>query len=219
MASRVVPFPVPAPAQASLSLSPDPDDDDTTDAEERRGVKSTSGTLEEGNAQAFPRRGVRLAWLRRFVDACKQKKYTWTAKDFLKAEHGGGADDVLQVTTDNLQEHRTRMNAAGKDGDGKPTTVQYNDIPFELMTTNDVCFGMTSTLDFSSPSCTSRLKMRARRVCAAPSSTSYSLSRCHRQECCFHHERCGRRFSSSNAKDVPPRSMQLQLLNPQLLVL
>ncbi|XRB10325.1 EF-hand domain-containing protein [Pseudoscourfieldia marina] len=143
MASRVVPFPVPAPAQASLSLSPDPDDDTTDAGEERRGVKSTSGTLEEGNAHAFPRRGVRLAWLRRFVDACKQKKYTWTAKDFLKAEHGGGADDVLQViTTDNLQEHRTRMNAAGKDGDGKPTTVQYFDIPFELMTTNDVCFGI-----------------------------------------------------------------------------
>ena len=142
MASRVVPFPVPAPAQASLSLSPDPDDDDTDAADERRGVKSTSGTLEEGNAQAFPRRGVRLAWLRRFVDACKQKRYTWTAKDFLKAEHGGGADDVLQVTTDNLQEHRTRMNAAGKDNDGKPTTVQYVDIPFELMTTNDACFGI-----------------------------------------------------------------------------
>ncbi|XRB19427.1 coatomer subunit epsilon [Pseudoscourfieldia marina] len=102
-------------------------------------VASTSDTQQNG---AFPRRGVRLAWLRQFVDACKGKKYTWTAKDFLKAEHGGGADDAVQVTTANLQEHRTRMNAAGKDGDGKPTNVQYADIPFELMTTNDVCFGI-----------------------------------------------------------------------------
>ncbi|XRB09944.1 kinesin light chain 3 [Pycnococcus provasolii] len=91
---------------------------------------------------AFPRNGVRLAWLRQFVDACKGKKYTWTAKDFLKAEDGGGADEIVQVTTDNMKQHRTRMNDAGKDGDGKPTTVQYVDIPFDLMTTNDVCFGI-----------------------------------------------------------------------------
>ncbi|XRB00898.1 kinesin light chain 3 [Pycnococcus provasolii] len=90
----------------------------------------------------FPRNGVRLAWLRRFVHACKGKKYTWTAKDFLKAKDGGGADKVVQVTTAKLQEHRARMNAAGKGGDGKPTSVQYVDIPFELMTTNDVCFGI-----------------------------------------------------------------------------
>ena len=94
------------------------------------------------NDQGFPRSGVRLAWLRRFVHACKGKKYTWSAKDFLKAEHGGVGDAVVHVSTDNLQEHRARMNAAGKDGDGKQTTVQYADIPFELMTTNDVCFGI-----------------------------------------------------------------------------
>ena len=90
----------------------------------------------------FPQLSVRLAWLRRFADSCKGTKYTWTAKDFLKAEHGGGGDAVVHVSTDNLQEHRARMNAAGKDGDGKQTTVQYADIPFDLMTTNDVCFGI-----------------------------------------------------------------------------
>ena len=94
------------------------------------------------NDQGFPRSGVRLAWLRRFVHACKGKRYTWSAKDFLKAEHGGGGDAVVHVSTDNLHEHRSRMNAAGKDGDGKQTTVQYADIPFDLMTTNDVCFGI-----------------------------------------------------------------------------
>ncbi|XRB17491.1 EF-hand domain-containing protein [Pseudoscourfieldia marina] len=99
-------------------------------------------STQQSDDGAFPRNGVRLAWLRQFVGACKGKKYTWTAKDFLRAEHGGGADAVVQVTTDNLREHRTRTNAAGKDGDGKPTTVQYVDIPFELMTTNDVCFGI-----------------------------------------------------------------------------
>ena len=132
--SRVAPMPALAPA----SLSPHPDD---AKAAGRRDT-STSYTSEEENTQAFPRRGVRLAWLRQFVDACKQKKYTWSSKDFLKAEHGGGADVVVQITTDNLQEHRTSMNAAGKDGDGKPTNVQYVDIPFELMTTNDLCFGI-----------------------------------------------------------------------------
>ena len=101
-----------------------------------------ASTPQQRDDGAFPRSGVRLAWLRQFVDACKGKKYTWTAKDFLKAEHGGGADEIVQVTTDNLKEHRTRMNAASKDGDGKPTTVQYVDIPFDLMTTNDVCFGI-----------------------------------------------------------------------------
>ncbi|XRB16584.1 EF-hand domain-containing protein [Pseudoscourfieldia marina] len=90
----------------------------------------------------FPRNGVRLAWLRRFADKCKAKTYTWTAKNFLKAEHGGGGDAVVHVSIDNLQEHRARIHAAGKDGDGKPTSVQYADIPFELMTTNDVCFGI-----------------------------------------------------------------------------
>ena len=101
-----------------------------------------ASTPQQRDDGAFPRSGVRLAWLRQFVDACKGNKYTWTAKDFLKAEHGGGADEIVQITTDNLMEHRTRMNAAGKDGDGKPTNVKYVDIPFELMTTNDVCFGI-----------------------------------------------------------------------------
>ena len=92
---------------------------------------------------AFPRLSVRLAWIRNeFIKKCKGQKYTWTKKSFLKAEHGGGADDVVQVNVDNLKEHRNRINAAGKDGDGKPTTVMYSDIPFELMTTDDVCFGI-----------------------------------------------------------------------------
>ena len=85
---------------------------------------------------------MRLAWLRRFAESCKGKKYTWTATHHLKAEHGGGKDDVVQINVDNLSEHRERVNAAGKDGDGKPTNVQYTEIPFELMTTNDVCFGI-----------------------------------------------------------------------------
>ncbi|XRB21685.1 tetratricopeptide repeat [Pseudoscourfieldia marina] len=100
--------------------------------------KDTPGSTEH----VFPQLSVRLAWLRRFAESCKGKKYTWTATHHLKAEHGGGKDDVVQINVDNLLEHRERVNVAGKDGDGKPTTVQYTEIPFELMTTNDVCFGI-----------------------------------------------------------------------------
>ena len=104
-------------------------------------IKHKKDTL-RSTEHVFPLLSVRLAWLRRFAESCKGKKYTWTARDYLKAEHGGGKDDVLQINVDNLSEHRERTNAAGKDGDGKPTNVQYTEIPFELMTTNDVCFGI-----------------------------------------------------------------------------
>lgn len=43
-------------------------------------VASTSDTQQDG---AFPRRGVRLAWLRQFVDACKGKKYKSKVKSRL----------------------------------------------------------------------------------------------------------------------------------------
>ena len=104
-------------------------------------IKHKKDTL-RSTEHVFPLLSVRLAWLRRFAESCKGKKHTWTATHHLKAEHGGGKDDVLQVNVDNLSEHRERTNAAGKDGDGKPTNVQYTEIPFELMTTNDVCFGI-----------------------------------------------------------------------------
>ena len=108
-----------------------------------RRKKTTSRKLTtKKDVHALPLLSVRNSWLRQFVKRCKSKTYSWTAKDFLRAEHGGGGKNVIQVSADNLQVHRERINAAGRDGDGKPTSVQYNSIPFELMTTNDVCFGI-----------------------------------------------------------------------------
>ncbi|XRB05013.1 kinesin light chain [Pycnococcus provasolii] len=133
---------VPSTTKSQQGTLDKDDDARTNDTATASASASASASATQQEDSSFPRLSVRLAWLRRFVDSCKGKKYTWTARDFLKAEHGGGSDDNVQVTTDNLQEHRTRMNAAGKDGDGKPTNVQYVDIPFELMTTNDVCFGI-----------------------------------------------------------------------------
>ncbi|XRB16302.1 hypothetical protein RI054_12g61450 [Pseudoscourfieldia marina] len=115
----------------------------------------------------FPTLGVSTRWLLKFAKSHKEKAFTWTATDYLKEESPyssslsprelslgprgrwtytvldeGGGDKTLLVTVDNLLEHRKHISAAGKDGDGKPTTVKYVDIPFEQMTTNDVCFAI-----------------------------------------------------------------------------
>merc|ERR1712087_204460 len=65
-------------------------------------------------------------------------------KEFLKAEHDGGADNVLQITTAEPEEHRARFERRKQEWRRITdwTSVQYADIPFELMTTNDVCFGI-----------------------------------------------------------------------------
>ena len=113
-----------------------------TPAQAQRGgdgkARAPAGPAEGG--PPFPRNGVRVRWLRAFVEDCRGKTYRWTSRDFLKEEHGGGG--TLHVDAEGLGAHRERIAMAARGGDGVSTTVHYENIPFEIMTTENVCFGI-----------------------------------------------------------------------------
>ena len=87
----------------------------------------------------FPREGVSATWLAQFADERRGKVFSWTADDFIKPEHASGG---VVVDAAGLAAHRERIAAAARDADGVRTAVRYEGIPFEAMTTNDVCFGV-----------------------------------------------------------------------------
>ena len=88
----------------------------------------------------FPREGISANWLKSFVKSNRAQLFSWVSNEYLKPEHGGGGE--VQGTADTLDTHRDRIAAAAADGDGKPVTVSYTQIPFENMTTDNVCFAI-----------------------------------------------------------------------------
>ena len=79
---------VPSTTKSQQGTLDKDDDARTNDTATASASASASASATQQEDSSFPRLSVRLAWLRRFVDSCKGKKYTWTARDFLKAEHG-----------------------------------------------------------------------------------------------------------------------------------
>ena len=113
-------------------------------ATERREAGAVGGSKAHAHAPAasdppFPREGVGASWLVRFADERRGKAFSWTADDFIKPEHARGG---VVVDAAGLAAHRERIAAAARDADGVRTAVRYEGIPFEAMTTNDVCFGV-----------------------------------------------------------------------------
>ena len=118
--SATLPPPQPHPTVASTPPTPSPHDD--------------------GSSPPFPRNGIRRKWLKLFVEQYRDQKLSWTQTDFLKPEDITA--NPVNVTADSLDNHRARIAAAAAGGDGKPTPVRYEGIPFEQMTTDNVCMAI-----------------------------------------------------------------------------
>ena len=83
-------------------------------------------------------RAPSLRWLQHFAGKHRDRRFTFTRRDFVDAAHGGGNQHGIDITADKLDAFRSARRAAEKTGTGKPVMVRYVDIPFENMTTADV---------------------------------------------------------------------------------
>jgi len=83
-------------------------------------------------------RAVTLKWLQRFATKCSGMRFSFTRKEYVDAADGGGNQNGIDITAENLGAHRAARRAAERAGTGKPVIVRYVDIPFEDMTTADV---------------------------------------------------------------------------------
>eukprot|EP01052_Picozoa_sp_SAG31_P021573 SAG31_NODE_1675_length_7552_cov_69.287228_3_plen_233_part_00 len=114
-----------APCVSSASIAPEADQEPAAETRTR-------------NIPSAVDRSVSLRWLLLFVAQHRGKRFTFERREFLASEDGGGSEAVVGVAASSLDAHRVKRRMAETSGCGKPVTVRYSDIGFELMTTADV---------------------------------------------------------------------------------